>query len=235
MKKLFLSLLLFAPATVVFSQGTAPAAGNLPKDAPVDVTVTNMRTGQRLPSEIVVFRSMANGTEFQGLTDPEGKFSFRLPTGAKYEIFILGFKDSASYNTLEIPSLKPNQFISKPIVYNIQFEPPGSFVLDNCTFETGKADLKPEAYAVLDELVAYLQRKEDERIEVGGHTDNVGKPEANMVLSQNRANTVRAYLLMKGIAPERVTAKGYGLTMPIADNDDDEGRAMNRRTEVKIL
>jgi outer membrane protein OmpA-like peptidoglycan-associated protein len=88
---------------------------------------------------------------------------------------------------------------------------------------------------VLDELVEYLKRKSDERIEVGGHTDNVGKADANIVLSQNRANTVRAYLLMKGIDSERVTARGYGMTEPIAENTTAEGRQMNRRTEVKIL
>jgi len=88
---------------------------------------------------------------------------------------------------------------------------------------------------VLDQLVDYLKRKEDEKVEIGGHTDNVGKPADNMVLSQNRANTVRAYLLTKGIAPERVTAQGYGATMPIADNKTAEGRAENRRTEVKTL
>ena len=82
---------------------------------------------------------------------------------------------------------------------------------------------------------SFQKRKDDEKIEVGGHTDNVGKAEANMLLSNNRANTVRAYLLMKGIAPERVTAKGYGMTMPIAENDTDEGRSLNRRTEVKII
>ena len=118
---------------------------------------------------------------------------------------------------------------------DIQFEAPKSFVLDNCTFETGKATLQPEAYKVVDELVEYLKRKEDEKIEVGGHTDNVGKPEANMILSTNRANTVRTYLLTKGIAPERVTFKGYGITVPIAENDTAEGRALNRRTEVKII
>jgi outer membrane protein OmpA-like peptidoglycan-associated protein len=102
-------------------------------------------------------------------------------------------------------------------------------------FETGKADLDPESYPVLDELVAYLKRKDDEKIEVGGHTDNVGTAANNLKLSEDRANTVRAYLLMKGIDPERVTAKGYGLTEPVADNKSDEGRAQNRRTEVKIL
>jgi outer membrane protein OmpA-like peptidoglycan-associated protein len=193
------------------------------------------KSGEPLNNEIVVFRSLANQREYQGLSDSTGKFSLRLPSGARYEIFILGFSDSTSYNFLDIPTLKENQFIKNPIPVAIQFNPPKSFVLDNCTFETGKADLKPESYAVLDELVGYLQRKDDERIEVGGHTDNVGKADANMILSNNRAKAVMSYLLSKGIAPERVTAKGYGATMPIAENTDAEGRAMNRRTEVKIL
>jgi OmpA-OmpF porin, OOP family len=214
----------------------APAAPlNLPKDAQVNVSIADAKSGQMLNNEIVVFRSLANKTEFQGLSDSTGKFTLRLPTGAKYEIFILGFQDSTSYSILDIPALKPNQFYKNPFKVDIQFEAPKAFVLDNCTFETGKAELKAEAHAVLDELVDYLKRKDDEKIEIGGHTDNVGKEEANMILSTNRANTVRAYLLMKGIAPERVTAKGYGMTEPVAENDTAEGKALNRRTEVKVL
>lgn len=220
---------------LVFAQATPAAPMNLPKDAPVNVTIADAKTGNLLSSEIVVFKSRANGTEFQGLSDSTGKFSLRLPNGSKYDIYILGFHDSTSYNVLDIPALKDNQFYKNPFNVDIQFEAPKSFVLDNCTFETGKATLQPEAYKVVDELVEYLKRKEDEKIEVGGHTDNVGKPEANMILSTNRANTVRAYLLTKGIAPERVTAKGYGMTMPIAENTTAEGRGLNRRTEVKIV
>ena len=229
---LFMTLLM---PVLVFAQATPAAPMNLPKDAPVNVTIADAKTGNLLSSEIVVFKSRANGTEFQGLSDSTGKFSLRLPNGSKYDIYILGFHDSTSYNVLDIPALKDNQFYKKPFNVDIQFEAPKSFVLDNCTFETGKATLQPEAYKVVDELVEYLKRKEDEKIEVGGHTDNVGKPEANMILSTNRANTVRAYLLTKGIAPERVTAKGYGMTMPIAENTTAEGRGLNRRTEVKIV
>lgn len=234
MKQIFfyLASLFFMPA-FIFAQGTQPM--NLPKDAPVNVSIADAKSGNVLNHEIVIFRSKLNSREYQGLSDSLGKFSLRLPAGDKYEIFILGFADSTSYNVLDIPALKGNQFYKNPFAVDIQFEAPKSFVLDNCTFETGKATLKPEAYSVLNELVEYLNRKDDERIEIGGHTDNVGKPEANLILSTNRANTVRAYLLTKGIAPDRVTAKGYGLTMPIADNDDEEGRQMNRRTEVKIL
>ena len=234
MKKTFiyLAITFFMPA-FIFAQGTQPM--NLPKDAPVNVSIADAKSGNMLNHEIVIFRSKLNSREYQGLSDSLGKFSLRLPAGDKYEIFILGFNDSTSYNVLDIPALKGNQFYKNPFAVDIQFEAPKSFVLDNCTFESGKATLKPEAYKVLDELVEYLNRKDDEKIEIGGHTDNVGKPEANMTLSTNRANTVRAYLLTKGISSDRVTSKGYGLTMPIADNDDEEGRQMNRRTEVKIL
>ena len=227
--KFYFSLLMMLPLFAL----AQPA--NLPKDAQVDAVIADAKTGNLLNNEIVVFRSTLNRREYQGLSDSTGKFTLRLPTGAKYEIYILGFQDSIIYNVLDIPALKENQFVKNPIKVNIQFEPPKSFVLDNCTFETGKATLKPEAYAVLDELVEYLKRKDDERIELGGHTDNVGKPEANMILSTNRAKAVMTYLLTKDIAPERVTAKGYGMTVPIAENDDAEGRAQNRRTEVKIL
>lgn len=234
MKQCFYLLLITLLPFAGFSQ-TPATDMNLPKDATVNVTIADAKSGKMLNNEIVVFRSSANGREYQGLSDSTGKFSLRLPAGAKYEIFILGFSDSTSYNVLDIPALKGNQYFKTPFKVDIQFEAPKSFVLDNCTFETGKAELKPESYTVLDELVEYLKRKDDEKIEVGGHTDNVGKADANMVLSQNRANTVRAYLLMKGIAPERVTAKGYGMSQPIAENDTAEGRSLNRRTEVKIL
>ncbi len=235
MKQRFYLFLLLAIPSILLAQTPPPQPLNLPKDAQVDVSIADAKTGNILNNEIVVFRSQVNGREYQGLSDVNGKFTLRLPSGSKYEIFILGFNDSTSYNVLDIPALKENQFYKKPFLVDIKFEAPKSFVLDNCTFETGKAELKPEAYTVLDELVEYLKRKDDEKIEVGGHTDNVGKADANMVLSQNRANTVRAYLLMKGILPERVTAKGYGLTEPVAENDTAEGRSLNRRTEVKIL
>jgi outer membrane protein OmpA-like peptidoglycan-associated protein len=72
------------------------------------------------------------------------------------------------------------------------------------------------------------------RIEIGGHTDNVGKPADNLALSNNRAKAVVRYLISKGIAASRMTAKGYGETKPIADNSSEEGRAKNRRTELKV-
>ncbi len=218
--------------SIAQSEGVQNA--NIPKDAPIDVTMTDFK-GKLLEHEIVIFRSQLNGREYQGLTDSTGKFSTRLPAGDSYEIFILGFKDSTSYIVLEIPATTGKAYYKDPFKVDIQFMPSKSFVLDDCNFETGKAELKEESFAVLDVLVAYLVRKEDERIELGGHTDNVGSAKSNLILSEARANSVREYLISKGINPERVFAKGYGLTMPIETNKTAEGRALNRRTEVKIL
>ena len=218
-----------------FAQSGTIQNASIPKDAPIDVKLTDFK-GNILNNEIVVFKSKLNGKEYQGLTDSLGKFSFRLPVGDNYEIYILGFKDSVlNENVLNIPPTKGNAYYQDPFKVNIQHLPAKSFVLEDCNFETGKATLQPESYTVLDELVAYLVRKDDEKIELGGHTDNVGTAKSNLILSEARANTVRAYLLTKGIDPDRVTAKGYGFSVPVASNKTAAGRAQNRRTEVKIL
>jgi outer membrane protein OmpA-like peptidoglycan-associated protein len=158
-----------------------------------------------------------------------------LPAGDKYEIFIMGFKDSTSYNVLDIPALGPNAFYKNPFRMQIEFDPPKTFVLENVEFDFGKATLRPASYKTLDELVEYLQRKSDEKIEIGGHTDNVGSEAKNKILSLERAKSIVAYLIAKGIDAGRLTAKGYGSMEPIEENTTEQGRQKNRRSEVKIL
>ncbi|HTB53461.1 MAG TPA: OmpA family protein [Ferruginibacter sp.] len=208
------------------------------KDALVIGSVTDLGSGKALSNEIIVFKSSANGTEFQALSDLTGNFSLRLPVGSKYDLYILGFQDSSNQNILlDIPALANNaRYDDKhPFVVPIQFEGPKSYVFNGCNFETGKSDLKPESYPVIDNLVEYLNRKTDVKIEIDGYTDDVGSESSNLTLSLARANTVRAYILMKGVSPDRVTAKGFGMEDPIADNSTAEGRAQNRRMEVKLL
>lgn len=216
------------------AQEAANPVTEVPRDAEVLVRAFDFKNNI-LPNEIIIFKSKQNQSEFQGKTDSVGGFSLRLPAGDEYEIFILGFKDSVSYNLLKIPALGKNEFYKKPFKVDVKFRPSQSFVLEGVNFNSGKATLTTESFPVLDELVSYLNRKEDDRIEVGGHTDNVGQPAFNMKLSLDRANTVRDYLLSKGIDPARVMAKGYGQTKPVADNKTDEGRATNRRTEITVL
>ena len=232
--KNFLLLLFF---TVLFPTGfsqTTPVL-NLPKDAKVEGSVSDMRTKQPKNNELVVFRSQKNNNEYQAISDSTGKFSTRLPAGDKYDIYIMGFKDSSSYNVLDIPALGPNSYYKNPFTVNLQFDPPKTFVLDDVEFDFGKSTLRTQSYSTLDDLVDYLKRKPNERIEIGGHTDNIGSDEKNLVLSLERAKSIVAYLIAKGISNDRLVAKGYGAEEPIEDNSTEEGRQKNRRTEVKIL
>ena len=107
--------------------------------------------------------------------------------------------------------------------------------LKNVFFETAKFDLKPESKVELDKLVAFLTVNKTMKGELSGHTDNVGDKKMNLTLSQNRAKAVYDYLVTNGIDSKRLTYKGYGDTKPKVKNDSDENRAMNRRTEFKVV
>jgi len=101
-------------------------------------------------------------------------------------------------------------------------------------FETGKATIKPKSYQLLDLIADIFIDNSNYLIEVQGHTDNTGKLESNRRISQQRADAVRKYLIKKGVPEERLTAKGYGPDVPIADNSTAKGRQKNRRVQFKI-
>jgi outer membrane protein OmpA-like peptidoglycan-associated protein len=105
-------------------------------------------------------------------------------------------------------------------------------VLKGVNFESNKATLLQGSYKVLDEMAESLREWPEVNIEIQGHTDISGNATKNLLLSQERAETVRQYLIGKGIAPERLTSVGYGQGKPIADNKTAGGRAQNRRVEV---
>ena len=106
--------------------------------------------------------------------------------------------------------------------------------MQGIAFETGKATIKKSSYTLLNQIAKTFIENKDFQIEVQGHTDNVGKAAVNKALSEKRANAVRDYLIKQGVPAERITAKGYGDEVPIADNKTKAGRAKNRRVEFNI-
>ncbi len=109
---------------------------------------------------------------------------------------------------------------------------PKKLTLEGVNFDNDSAALRPESMAILDAAAASLKEWGEVKVEVAGHTDSMSTDDYNASLSQRRAEAVRAYLIGKGVAAERLSAKGYGEAQPVADNATEEGRAKNRRVEL---
>ncbi len=108
-------------------------------------------------------------------------------------------------------------------------------IKDKIQFELAKAKLKRESFPILDHVVDVMKQRPNIKVEIEGHTDITGDAERNRTLSQARAESVLEYLTKKGIAKDRLVAKGYGPDKPVASNDTEQGREANRRVEFTIL
>jgi outer membrane protein OmpA-like peptidoglycan-associated protein len=184
------------------------------------------------------------------VTGNDGKFLFRVYENEEYNL--VGETDG--YLTKRQPYSMVGKGVDprtlKDLVTNITLDTilildrkavNEKFVLDNIYFGFDSTDIKPQAAAELDRLVQLLTDNPEIKIEMGSHTDSVGSFDYNIDLSRRRAESTIKYLINKGISPERLAAKGYGETQPIARNtnpdgtDNPTGRDKNRRTEFKIL
>ena len=171
-------------------------------------------------------------------SDPiDGAFFIVLPQGKNYGYFI---DDKRYFPYADHIDLRNSQQ-SKQIYRNIQVETIermkhlGTAVrLNNQFFDTNKAILLPASIAELNRVYALISQI-DSHIEISGHTDNVGNDQSNQILSQKRAQAVSDYLVQLGIDPSRITIVGYGETKPVADNNTEEGRQLNRRVEIRFL
>jgi len=147
-------------------------------------------------------------------------------------------KDMTDYNRIEDMIVK---HIPKEVVKEVYVDKYIMAVSDNIlvlvgvNFAFDKSDLLPESYPVLDKGVKLLNDKPNVNVEIEGYTDYIGTDAYNQQLSVERAQTVKSYLVSKGIAANRLTVVGYGKNNPVADNQTDEGRAMNRRIVFKII
>jgi outer membrane protein OmpA-like peptidoglycan-associated protein len=196
--------------------------------------VYNKKDNKGIPATVELIDNLTGQTSSKVQTDEQGNYFITLPTGKDY-IFNVNRKGYLFYSDNFLLSQKtPDSTYEK----NIPLQPlevNASIVLNNIFFETNKFDLDPKSQIELDKVVQLLSENATVKIEISGHTDNVGNPADNLTLSRNRAKSVVNYLIGKGIATQRLIAKGYGETKPVADNKTEEGKAKNRRTELKII
>ncbi len=167
-------------------------------------------------------------------TDEDGNYFITLPVGKDYAFNVnrkgyLFYSDNFSLLDNNIDSVFTVNIPLQPI------EKGATIVLKNIFFETGKFDLKPESMMELDKLVMLLIDNPNLKIQIDGHTDNVGQANENLLLSNNRAKAVVAYLSGKAINAQRLIYKGFGAGKPVADNSTERGRALNRRTELSVI
>jgi outer membrane protein OmpA-like peptidoglycan-associated protein len=163
-----------------------------------------------------------------------GMFLVPLKINMKYALTI--DKDGYLFYTefYNMPAIQRDQPIELFIDLE-KIELGNSVVLKNIFFDTDKSDIKDESKQELEKLIDFLSKNNSIRIEISGHTDNVGDSKHNMVLSENRAKSVCDFLTNNGIEKSRLTYKGFGDTQSIKQNNTDENRAKNRRTEFKII
>ena len=163
-----------------------------------------------------------------------GKFLVSLPSGKNYGIAVK--KDGYLFHSenFDLQDSEEFQEVEKNISLK-SIEVGQSIVLKNIFFDFDKATIRPESANELDRLIKLLTENPTLKIELGSHTDNKGSDDYNQKLSQSRSQSVVTYLIGKGISTDRLVAKGYGESVPVATNDNEVGRQENRRTEFKIL
>ncbi|MBN4052329.1 MAG: hypothetical protein COC01_00905 [Bacteroidetes bacterium] len=166
-----------------------------------------------------------------------GKYIIILPPGRDYNFTVEG-KGADEYlfysKNINIPDQSEFKVIEDSIVIK-EIKVGAKTVLRNLFFDTDKSNLRPTSRVELDRIFRLLQDNQNIKIEISGHTDDVGSKKYNQRLSEKRANAVVEYIYERGISKNRLVAKGYGKMKPIEDNSTEEGRQQNRRTELKII
>ncbi|MBZ5857128.1 OmpA family protein [Flavihumibacter profundi] len=196
--------------------------------------VLDAKTSKGLPSAVELTDISTRQLVSRIQTDETGNYLITLPVGRDYafnvnrkgyliysENFPLSEKAPDSTYHIDIPL--------QPLTAN------ATVVLKNIFFDINSTNLGNNSAAELDQLVHLLKENPTLQIQINGHTDNVGKAADNLTLSNGRAQSVVAYLIKSGIDAKRLRFKGFGATQPIADNTTEEGRASNRRTELKVV
>lgn len=196
--------------------------------------VFDQKTIKGLPSAVELIDLSTKETVSKVQTDEAGNYLVTLPIGKNYA-FNVNRKGYLFFSDNFLLSKNPPDSTYKKDIPLQPIETNATIVLSNIFFDVNKYELQEVSQVELDKVVELLNENPSLKIQISGHTDNVGKPADNLTLSNNRAKAVVGYLLSKGINADRLTYKGYGETQPMADNISEQGRSKNRRTEMKVI
>lgn len=225
--KQIIALLTFALAALTLSaQDLKPTETK----ALLNVVVTDFDQNP-LAAEIIMFQN-SKGQSVKRKTNENGEFKILLPEGDTYEIAHQSLAEQKEYSTIEIPD-KPGA-MSANLQVQIDVDTTRTFELD-VHFVTNEAKIYQESFDVLQQVAEFMKTKSDIKIQIAGHTDSDGSSESNLTLSRNRAQAVKKKLMEYGVDENRMKTTGFGESKPIADNSTADGKARNRRTEVRIL
>lgn len=200
----------------------------------VSGTVYNAKTKKPMDADILYSDISTNKNPGLASSNPSnGNYKIALPAGSVYQF--LGKKDGffPTSENLDLKSLTEYTEIKKDLYLN-PIEVGQVVRLNNLFFDTGKSDLKPESFSELERIIEMLTKNPTLKIEIGGHTDNVGDDAYNKRLSQARADAVVNYLLKNNVNTAQMKGVGYGETKPSSPNTTEQGKAMNRRVEFII-
>jgi outer membrane protein OmpA-like peptidoglycan-associated protein len=197
--------------------------------------VINKKTGKPMSSNVPYEIHVNQMQSLAAKINPEnGSYSIELPLGALHTVNAKAPGFYPVFEQIDLSKQKTNTVVMKDLVL-APIEVGQSIRLNNIFFEFGKATLKKESFPELNRVVKFLNDNPSIRIEIAGHTDNIGKVEKNKTISQYRAKAVAHYIEKQGIEDKRVDFKGYGATKPVANNKTAVGRALNRRVEFTII
>ena len=213
-----------------------PAAVRALPTAHVHGFVSDKKSGAKLKSTINVVDLETGDTVAVTSSDAgDGSYMVSLPKNGRYMFQVVsdGYL-FYSDNFDETSTSDREEVYSRDIVLSA-IEVGETITLRNIFFETGKYALLDASIAELQSVVGVLTQNPTIKVELGGHTDNVGNTAANQLLSEQRAKAVYDYLVAHGVSAERLSYKGYGETRPVADNSTEEGRLANRRTTFTIV
>lgn len=225
-----------APAVVIKDSVIAPVVKEVtPQVTLLKGVISDFAGGTLLGANIQLVDNDRNEVIAEGSSNSRsGKYLFTLPSGRNYAIVVRRDDYLFHSENFDLPAGQGYQEIIKDIQLK-KIAVGNKIILNNIFFEYNKATLSSDSFHELENLFSLLKESPTLRMEISGHTDGKGSAAGNLTLSQERANSVVAWLVGKGISPDRLVAKGYGLTRPIASNDTEEGRKQNRRTEFEIL